>query len=118
MGMPLSRRPDPDSALPLAIPLPDDPSGRTVVDRDGWVGLPYLIVTALACLAGTYGTSFLAEYWPAAGTPLYMVDSLVSMGHGVWVVRKGIATPGSESTDGGSGVMRTGSSSHARTRRG
>lgn len=91
--MPLSRRPDPDSELPPPIPLPDDSSGRTQFDKDGWPGVPYLAVAAMTCLAGGYGASYVAEIWPSSVTPILTLGPLTSMGLGVWLVRKGIANP-------------------------
>jgi hypothetical protein len=91
--MPLSRLPDPDSELPPPIPLPDDPSGRTLFGKDGWPGVPYLAVAALLCLGGGYGATYVVELWPWSAALLLTAGPLAGMSFGVWLVRKGIVNP-------------------------
>ena len=93
MGMPLSRLPDPDSELPPPIPLPDDPSGHRITDRDGWPGLAYITVAATALTAGGYGASYVAESSPLLMTAMLTGGPSAVLGFTVWLVRKGVANP-------------------------
>lgn len=95
MGVSASRAPSPasDGELRRPLPLPDDPSGRTAVDRDGWPGLAYLIVAVVGCTTLGYGSSYIAEYWPSTVTTLLTVAPPVGMSLGVWLVRNGVANP-------------------------
>lgn len=93
MGLPLSRLPEPDSEVAHLIPFPDDRADRHPVDADTWWGVLCLMATGLACAAGVYGTSYLADYAPVAPVTLYMIDALVSACIGALVVRRGIANP-------------------------
>lgn len=93
MGLPLSRLPEPDSEVAHLIPFPDDEPDRSPIDFDTWWGYLILALTGLACVAGAYCTSYLAEYWPETTTGILVTVSATSIGVIVLVMRKGYGDP-------------------------